>query len=94
MKIIRTVAGSCFSSADSVSLTSPWGLNRYWSLFTPCDVDTVYLTQDLNVILVKWRPFFGNGNMVVNVKESAFLMSESCLETRMQPDGMSLKWKK
>lgn len=32
--------------------------------------------------------------MVVNVKESALLMSESCLETRMQPDGMSFEMEK
>lgn len=32
--------------------------------------------------------------MAVNVKESASLMSGSCLETRMQPDGMSFEMEK
>lgn len=30
--------------------------------------------------------------MVVNVRESALLMSESCLETWMHPQKMSLIW--
>lgn len=42
-----------------------------------------------------WSPgLFGDGNMVVNVKESASLMSERSLETRTQPDGMSFEMEK